>query len=393
MILFGDGHSNVVHQDSFANPSTEEFDVVLTNPPYSQRTRHGNLYPIPSPNGDAVAMQHCFLALKPGGRAAVLVKEDFLTKGGEVGRVRDLILSSTKNVSIVSLPRRLFEPYTPTKTSIIYFEKNGQRNSTFFFIVHNVGHTFGARQLSTQENDLPHVLESIRSPIGDFTCDGFVVENELIREAGNSLWPYNYKEVLPSTGEHLVPLEDHIQKSGTRFNPSDFPEEEFKILGVGNRRGVYLHAKKGGDSINQTYIRVSAGDLVYNPHRVNVGSIGIVPKELNGGIVSGIYVVFRPRNPVHLPAPYLLSLLKSDIYLKIIRAYDTTGAVRASLKYEQLGRIKLVLPSSEMLREFKSTYRKIENLRGKVDKMVVELSRIVSGEQPIHSLPDGTADS
>ena len=82
MILFGDGHSNVIQQDSFANPKDEEFDIVLTNPPYSQDTRYGNLYPVISSNGDAVAMQHCLKSLKPDGRAAILVKEDFLTKGG-----------------------------------------------------------------------------------------------------------------------------------------------------------------------------------------------------------------------------------------------------------------------------------------------------------------------
>ena len=82
MILYGDGHSNVKQEDSFAKPKNSKFDVIVTNPPYSQTTRHGNLYPIPSKNGDAVAMQHCFNALNPSGRAAILVKEDFLTEGG-----------------------------------------------------------------------------------------------------------------------------------------------------------------------------------------------------------------------------------------------------------------------------------------------------------------------
>ena len=151
MILYGDGHSNVAQQDSFANPQKEEYDIVLTNPPYSQKTRHGNLYDIPSQNGDAVAMQHCLDSLAPGGRAAILVKEDFLTEGGDIGKVRDILLNSAKNFSIVSLPRRLFEPYTPTKTSIIYLEKSGTRKSTFFFVIRDVGHTFGARKNPRQK--------------------------------------------------------------------------------------------------------------------------------------------------------------------------------------------------------------------------------------------------
>ena len=91
-----------------------------------------------------------------------------------------------------------------------------------------------------------------------------------------------------------------------------------------------------GRNIKQKYTRVSAGDLVYNPHRVNVGSIGLVPQELEGGIVSGIYVVFRPKNPAQLPPDYLLRVLKSKTYLFIINAYDTKyGAVRGNLNWEQ----------------------------------------------------------
>ena len=145
MVLYGDGHSNVYQQDSFANPIDQKYDVVLTNPPYSQKTRHGNLYPIPTQNGDAIAMQHCLKSLKVGGRAAILMKEDFLTKGGTIGRVRDFFLGSVNNISVVSLPRGLFEPYTPTKTSILYFEKGGERSTIFFFVVKDVGHTFGAK--------------------------------------------------------------------------------------------------------------------------------------------------------------------------------------------------------------------------------------------------------
>ena len=331
MILFGDGHSNVERQDSFANPVDERYDVILTNPPYSQKTRYGNLYSIPSSNGDTIAIQHCFRALKPDGRAAILVKDDFLTEGGDTGRVRKAILSMSRNVSLVSLPRRLFEPYTPTKTSVLYFEKAGKRKNVFFFIVNDVGHTFGARKSSLPENDLPRVLESIHAKVSDdFSCDGLIVDQDRVRQE-NSLWPYDYTEVLPPTDRPLTPLASLISPSGRRFSPKHYPDEMFRVLGVSNDGGIFLNDKKRGESIQQNYIRVAEGDLVYNPHRVNVGSIGVVSPQFDGGIVSGIYVVFRPNHQQCLPSAYILRLLKSPLYLRIIRAYDTRGSVRANL--------------------------------------------------------------
>jgi len=72
MILAGDGHSNIEMKDSLANPVdgtatyTDEkgvvhhngFDIVLANMPYSQKTKHGSLYDLPSSNGDSICVQH-----------------------------------------------------------------------------------------------------------------------------------------------------------------------------------------------------------------------------------------------------------------------------------------------------------------------------------------------
>ncbi len=353
MILFGDGHSNVVRGDSFANPIRNEYNVVLTNPPYSQKTRHGNLYSIPSTKGDVIALQHCYDALKPEGRAAILVKEDFLSGNGGMGQVRDFLIKSAKNFTVVSLPRRLFEPYTPTKTSIIYFEKAGKRKKTYFFVVKNVGHTFGARQKRTEHNDLPDMLDGCQNE--DFKhidIDYHIEDNKNIEEK-NSLWIYDYIEVIPKTSNKLEYLGGHIQPSGVRLSPAAFPDEIFRILGVSNIEGVFFNEEQEGRDIKQSYIRVSEGDIVYNPHRVNVGSVGVVSQKHEGGIVSGIYVVFRPKNPTALPPYYIYTLLRSKVYIDIIRAYDTKyGAVRANLNYEMLSKIKIVIPSKQILKKY-----------------------------------------
>jgi len=370
MVLYGDGHSNVYQRDSFANPVEGEYDVLLTNPPFSQKTRYGNLYSIPSQNGDLIAMQHCLRALKEGGRGAILVKEDFLTKGGEVRRVREFLLKSVRDVNIVSLPRRLFEPYTPTKTSILCFEKSGNRSSVFFFTVKYVGHTLGARKESTAQNDLPVVLNAIGDfeNIRDLNVDYHIASRSHLHQHSQSLWIYDYKEVLPSRklGGRLERLGDHISRGNPRFKPYESDSEEFRILGVTNDEGVYLNDVKYGREFRKDYqaVRVQAGDFVYNPHRVNVGSIGIVPEELVGGIVPGIYVVFRLRSISQIPPHFLLYQLKSPSYQEIIRAYDSKhGAVRANLTWDQLIRVRLYLPNDAEKESFLRTHRELTEFR------------------------------
>ena len=279
---------------------------------------------------------------------------------------------SANNFSVVSLPRRLFEPYTPTKTSIVYFEKAGKRKTTHFYVVNNVGYTFGARKKITTKNDLPKMLDAYQNQ--DFTNTTFDwhIEDNTTIERKKSLWIYDYIEKNPHTTNYLDYLGNHIRSSGLRFKPHDTPDEVYTVLGISNTDGVFVNSESTGDKLRQSYIRVSEGDIVYNPHRVNVGSIGVVPKKYNGGIVSGIYIVFTLDNPSELPPSYLVTLLKSRTYLDIIRAYDTKyGAVRANLNYEQLCKIKVVIPTIDMLEK----YNLFQDKTLKLNKLIEDIEK------------------
>jgi type I restriction enzyme M protein len=381
MILFGDGHNNIKKEDSFKNPKKGKFDVVLTNPPYSQKTRYGNYYPIPSSNGDVIAVQHCFESLNDNGRCAMLIKEDFLSEGGDIGETRKYILNNAKNFSIVSLPRKLFVPYTPTKTSIIYFEKAGKRKTTFFYVIKNVGQTLSARKKNIKENDLPVMLDAYKSENKANEIDSCVVDNEIIAKTDHSLWVYDYIETYPESSYEMDFLGNWIKERTEVVKPSESPDEEFRILGVNNRIGIFEddeEEKLFGKDIRQRYKPVKTGDLVYNPHRVNVGSIGLVTEEFNGGYVSGIYVVFYSADK-KIPPEYILKLLKSNQYKRVIEAYDTKyGAVRANLTFEQLCRIKIPMLSNDILKKFLEQQDDIMKRKKELENKEKSISKFIS---------------
>lgn len=390
MILFGDGHSNVEKEDSLANPKRGKYDIVLTNPPYSQTTRYGNYYATDPKNGDAVCAMHCFDALNDNGRVAMLVKEDFLSEAGDVGKVRDHILSNAKNFSVVSLPRKLFVPYTPTKTNILYYEKAGRRNTTFFYVIKRVGHTLTTRKRSTPQNDLPKMLDAFRSEKPSVEIESYIVDNTIIKNSKNSLWVYDYFEVLPESKYTMEYLGDHIEQSGQITTLSDYPDQEFIILGVNNRQGIVETDIKLGEDVKQKYQKVSTGDIVYNPHRFNVGSIGLVTEEYAGGYVPSIYVVFRATNPDKVPANYIVWLLKSDLYKQVIEAYDTKhGAVRANMTYDQLCRVRIPMVGDDNMGTFKAKQNEIDSLQKSIRdnerQLASHLRDITSDKVRLHS--------
>ena len=129
MILAGDGHSNIHMRDSLANPVDGKFDVVLANMPYSQKTKYGNLYDMPSNNGDSICVQHCMKAINAtseNGRMALVVPEGFLFRK-DLSKTRELLLKNCDLQSVISLPQGVFLPYTGVKTNIIYGTKVNQK--------------------------------------------------------------------------------------------------------------------------------------------------------------------------------------------------------------------------------------------------------------------------
>jgi len=380
MILFGDGHNNIKKEDSFANPKTGKFDIVLTNPPYSQKTRYGNRYPISSTSGDAMVIMHCFDSLNEKGRAAILIKEDFLSKGGDVGAVRKYIMKNAKNFSVISLPRKLFVPYTPTKTNIIYFEKSGKRDTTFFYMINNVGHTLTSRKRSIRENDLPLMLDAFNSQEKTQEITSCIIDNDIIIRTNYSLWVYDYVEVFyPPSNNKMEYLGNYIEEIDDKFKLDDYPDEEFIILGVNNKIGIFENEIVKGDEIAQKYKKVKENYLAYNPHRVNVGSIGLVDSETSGGYVSGIYIVFKSIEE-KVPPEYILHLLKSIPYKKVIEAYDTKyGAVRANLTYKQLCRIKIPILPKNILKKFLTKQKILKNITEEMDKEKQSMTKFIQG--------------
>lgn len=160
MILAGDGHSNINMCDSLANLIDGKYDIVLANMPYSQKTKHGGLYDLPSTNGDSICVQHCIKAinkLSPNGRMALVVPEGFLFRK-DLTRTREYLLEKCQLQSIISLPQGVFLPYTGVKTDIIYatninqkIKRSKKKEKFWYFDVKSDGYSLDnhRRKLST----------------------------------------------------------------------------------------------------------------------------------------------------------------------------------------------------------------------------------------------------
>ncbi len=163
MILAGDGHNNIIQQDSYQNPVDGKHDVVITNYPFAQKTRYGSTYPIPNRKGDIISPQHCLRALNPRGRMAFIAPEGLLSNTQNAYKqVRQYLLENAKLERVISLPPGAFQPHNAVKTNILYFTdcNTGKTSSHFwYFNVRNHGYTLGAKPRKIEgPNDMELVL-------------------------------------------------------------------------------------------------------------------------------------------------------------------------------------------------------------------------------------------
>ncbi len=157
----------------------------------------------------------------------------------------------------------------------------------------------------------------------------------------------------------LVPLSEIVYEHNEQIRPSEYPDQIFKILGVNNTDGIFHAYDALGKKIKQPYKKVNAGDFAYNPYRINVGSIGLVPDEHGDGYISPAYVIFGVDKTEILPE-ILLFILKSGFFNGALRA-ATAGSVRMNLTYQLLQTLKVPIPTIDVQRRIVAYWRKTQN--------------------------------
>ena len=133
----------------------------------------------------------------------------------------------------------------------------------------------------------------------------------------------------------------------------------------------------------EKYILVKPLDFAYNPARVNIGSIGMNEFDFDG-CVSPVYVVFRCIPEYH----FYIDMVRKGAYFKRNVNKLAIGGVRQTLRYEDLSRIKLIIPPLSIIRDYNTFHYKIkesvkhliqENLRLSTLRDTL-LPKLMSGE-------------
>jgi type I restriction enzyme M protein len=140
MILHGVETPNIVHANTLALnladvQDKDRFEVILANPPFGGKERKEVQQNFPIRTGETafLFLQHFIKLLKAGGRAAVVIKNTFLSNTDNASvSLRKLLLESCNLHTILDCPGGTFQG-AGVKTVVLFFEKGAPTRSIWYY--------------------------------------------------------------------------------------------------------------------------------------------------------------------------------------------------------------------------------------------------------------------
>jgi type I restriction enzyme M protein len=140
MILHGIEAPNIIHTNTLTEnladiQDKDRMDVILANPPFGggERKEVQQNFPIRTGETAFLFLQHFIKMLKAGGRAAVVIKNTFLSNTDNASvSLRKLLLESCNLHTVLDCPGGTFQG-AGVKTVVLFFEKGTPTRSIWYY--------------------------------------------------------------------------------------------------------------------------------------------------------------------------------------------------------------------------------------------------------------------
>lgn len=140
MILHGIDTPNILHTNTLSEnvldiQEKDRFDVVLANPPFGggERPEVQQNFPIRSGETAYLFLQHFMRSLRAGGRAAIVIKNTFLSNTDQAATaLRKELLETCDLHTVLDMPGGTFQG-AGVKTVVLFFEKGRSTMRTWFY--------------------------------------------------------------------------------------------------------------------------------------------------------------------------------------------------------------------------------------------------------------------
>ncbi|MCZ8168651.1 MAG: N-6 DNA methylase [Flavobacterium sp.] len=216
MIFHGVEAPNIIHTNTLAEnladiQDKDRFDVILANPPFGgkERAEVQQNFPIKTGETASLFLQHFIKILKAGGKAAVVIKNTFLSNTDNATvALRKTLLENCNLHTVLDLPGGTFTG-AGVKTVVLFFEKGKPTQNVWYYQL-NLSRNLGKTN-PLNENDLAE----------------FVALQKTFADSDNS-WLLPVKDLDQSTFD--LSVKNPNKKEEVTLRPPQAILEEMKTL-------------------------------------------------------------------------------------------------------------------------------------------------------------------
>jgi type I restriction enzyme M protein len=317
---------------------TEKYDIILTNPPFSGTVRGiESNFPYPSAQTEILFLQHCLRSLNDGGKCAIVFPEGVLFENQDSSytNTKKELLQNYNLHHIIRLPKGSFAPYTPINTNILFFDKTGPTKQIHFYDLPIPD----GRKNFTKTSPITDVhFDEIKRlwDITETTDRSWVVDvNDVVKRNYSLDFRHpnqssivtlpNSKEIVELIRNSFSLMEglfDEIEENLSRHIKCEYEEyslgkllirrkekidikdgQKYKRITVKmHGKGIVLRDQVSGNGIGtKKQFIVNSGHLLMSKIDARNGAFGIIPKDLEGAIITGNFWEYEVNTKLLYP--------------------------------------------------------------------------------------------
>lgn len=359
MMLHGEPFAKIEYKKSNGHNDFQRYDVVIAVLPYKeagQSSAEGIINDVLEP-------------LKDGGRAALIVPDVILNKEAYTPFRRYLMERNTIR-NITSLPAGMvrYGSNNTLKMSVVFVEKGVPQptvaNTLFVQVTSITDSSLGIQQTNIDELGGAVDRYGIR---GKTYCDEYMALVSLRNEENWDVDTFFAKKSVKANA--LFPEYELGQLLQDVSYGSEEPSDKtsYQLVTVRSKQHdvVLREVRKGADIKTRPLRRIHEGQLLISRIGAKDGAIGIVPKELDGALVSGNFLILEINRSIVVP--YYLVLAMTTTTFKAVLASISRGFTQRSwLRFQELMECSIPVPD---LQTQKDLIADIEGIQDRISRL------------------------
>ena len=340
----------------------------------------------------------------------MVVPESVMSDGGVAGRIRREIVEDFNLHTIVRLPKGVFEPYSDIQTNLLFFDRDTSTKGVWFY-EHEVPSHRQNMQNPCYTRSIPLRFEELEPVIywwskREANSQAWFVTRDAIANAGFSfdfrnprkkqIAALNIPQVLEDISKSQEPLSECLAELQSlvvqfkTFDPKKWERTPLKIcllpikeeavlddLATYKQVTVKLYGKGavlrkellGSEIQTRPQFLVRTGQLIMSRIDARNGAFAILPEELDGGVVTQDFPVFKVNLDVIEPE-FLAILLRSHGFVEACKRASKGTTNRKRLKETIFLNEAVPLPDKTIQQSFIKLSRLLERFRSETEKLM-----------------------